>query len=305
MMCCGSTPCQPLLCLQDGRREGIGIKTYVDGSMYDGFWKSGKKHGLGVFRPAPEESNSRRNTNTHWQSAAGSAPGQQAEQQGTEASSTTDSLSLNRVSTRGIYHVESSQVLAEAEAEAEAAAEAAAAAAGAGASSAGGDRQTQVLEHQQQQQQTPGTYVSPFANATAGLDGKLSVSLPTTLDEGVQEQQRLPLQPGTPSQGADKTAGVAAVPIAVSVKAASSLAAVDADADAPSTSPTTLVRGAPATSSGEGAAAAAPRKLFVREYDMGQLLREYPLTAEEIKTIFGFLWPKNKVGKWHYGVVTS
>jgi hypothetical protein len=29
---------------------------------------------------------------------------------------------------------------------------------------------------------------------------------------------------------------------------------------------------------------------------MGQLVREYPLTAEEIKMIFGFLWPKaNKV----------
>jgi hypothetical protein len=40
----------------------------------------------------------------------------------------------------------------------------------------------------------------------------------------------------------------------------------------------------------------APRKLFVREYNMGQLVREYPLTAEEIKMIFGFLWPKaNKV----------
>lgn len=49
----------------------------------------------------------------------------------------------------------------------------------------------------------------------------------------------------------------------------------------------------PAATSGAGA---APRKLFVREYDMGTLIREYPLTAEEIKMIFGFLWPKqNKV----------
>ncbi|WIA13706.1 hypothetical protein OEZ85_007259 [Tetradesmus obliquus] len=54
--------------------------------------------------------------------------------------------------------------------------------------------------------------------------------------------------------------------------------------------------GGEAAAAGPGAAAAAaPRKLFVREYDMGQLLREYPLTAEEIKMIFGFLWPKNKV----------
>jgi hypothetical protein len=41
-------PCR----LQDGQREGIGVKTYSDGSMYDGFWRSGRKHGIGVFRPA-------------------------------------------------------------------------------------------------------------------------------------------------------------------------------------------------------------------------------------------------------------
>eukprot|EP00967_Tisochrysis_lutea_P040469 scaffold48636_cov21-Tisochrysis_lutea.AAC.2 len=37
---------------QDGRREGIGVKRYADGSTFDGFWKNGKKHGVGVFRPA-------------------------------------------------------------------------------------------------------------------------------------------------------------------------------------------------------------------------------------------------------------
>jgi len=39
--------------LQDGKREGIGVKRYADGSTFDGFWKDGKKHGVGVFRPAP------------------------------------------------------------------------------------------------------------------------------------------------------------------------------------------------------------------------------------------------------------
>lgn len=35
---------------QDGQRNGIGVKTYADGSMYDGFWSNNKKHGLGVYR---------------------------------------------------------------------------------------------------------------------------------------------------------------------------------------------------------------------------------------------------------------
>lgn len=38
--------------LQDGTRDGIGIKTYADGSVYEGFWRAGRKHGIGVFRPA-------------------------------------------------------------------------------------------------------------------------------------------------------------------------------------------------------------------------------------------------------------
>ncbi|KAF6257898.1 hypothetical protein COO60DRAFT_1175694 [Scenedesmus sp. NREL 46B-D3] len=81
---------------------------------------------------------------------------------------------------------------------------------------------------------------------------------------------------------------------------APSLAAAAAEAEVPSTSPTNTAGAGAGISSGEPAAAgpavpAAPRKLYVREYDMGLLLREYPLTAEEIKMIFGFLWPKNKV----------
>lgn len=39
-------------CPQEGKRDGIGVKRYADGSTFDGFWKEGKKHGVGVFRPA-------------------------------------------------------------------------------------------------------------------------------------------------------------------------------------------------------------------------------------------------------------
>jgi hypothetical protein len=31
------------------------VKTYSDGSMYDGFWKAGRKHGIGVFRPPADK----------------------------------------------------------------------------------------------------------------------------------------------------------------------------------------------------------------------------------------------------------
>ncbi len=43
--------CASLRDAQDGKRDGIGVKRYVDGSTFDGFWKDGKKHGIGVFRP--------------------------------------------------------------------------------------------------------------------------------------------------------------------------------------------------------------------------------------------------------------
>ena len=38
---------------QDGHEDGLGVFTFKDGSTYDGFWKRGKKHGIGVLRPAP------------------------------------------------------------------------------------------------------------------------------------------------------------------------------------------------------------------------------------------------------------
>jgi hypothetical protein len=37
---------------QEGKRVGVGIKVYVDGSTFNGFWRDGRKHGVGVFRSA-------------------------------------------------------------------------------------------------------------------------------------------------------------------------------------------------------------------------------------------------------------
>ena len=31
----------------------MGIFTWADGSTYESFWRSGRRHGLGVFRPPP------------------------------------------------------------------------------------------------------------------------------------------------------------------------------------------------------------------------------------------------------------
>lgn len=61
--------------------------------------------------------------------------------------------------------------------------------------------------------------------------------------------------------------------------------------------------GAPGAGVGPGASAGggvvhgatgAPLSLLIREYDEGELLREDALSAEEIKLIFGCLWPKPK-----------
>jgi hypothetical protein len=270
---------------QDGRREGIGIKTYVDGSMYDGFWRAGKKHGLGVFRPAPEEPNSRRHSNNHgWQSSAGAAAGQP--QQGQQQGSADGAL---EPSGGGMHHVESSQVLAEAEDDA--AAKAAATAAAAAASEGRGQQQGQ------QAQQIPRVVATtPFAEAAAVLNSEPSVLIDSAHPAGKQQHQERwqPTLAVLTNGDSDAAASLQ--------QRTPSLAAAVAEADMPSTSPTNMARVATGISGGDAAAAgpaaaaaAAPRKLFVREYDMGQLLREYPLTAEEIKMIFGFLWPKNKV----------
>ncbi|PNG98958.1 hypothetical protein TSOC_015272, partial [Tetrabaena socialis] len=39
----------------DGKRDGVGVKMYADGSTFHGIWRDGKKHGVGVFKPAPKE----------------------------------------------------------------------------------------------------------------------------------------------------------------------------------------------------------------------------------------------------------
>ena len=43
----------------DGNEDGLGIFTWSNGSTYDGFWQMSLKHGLGVYRPAPVEANSK------------------------------------------------------------------------------------------------------------------------------------------------------------------------------------------------------------------------------------------------------
>lgn len=57
----GATPCCMLTHApdagrpQDGKRHGVGVKAYADGSTFNGFWQDGNKHGVGVFRPAKSE----------------------------------------------------------------------------------------------------------------------------------------------------------------------------------------------------------------------------------------------------------
>ena len=41
--------------MQEGRRDGVGNKLYADGSSFNGFWRDGQKHGVGVFRPPRPE----------------------------------------------------------------------------------------------------------------------------------------------------------------------------------------------------------------------------------------------------------
>lgn len=41
--------------LQDGKRDGVGVKMYGDGSTFHGIWREGKKHGVGVFKPATKD----------------------------------------------------------------------------------------------------------------------------------------------------------------------------------------------------------------------------------------------------------
>lgn len=324
--------------LQDGRRDGIGIKTYADGSMYDGFWRAGKKHGLGVFRPAPEETSSRRHSNhMGWQP-------QQQRASGAGSPEGTAPVDLAAQSAFAEQELAAASVSSEAHDQAVAAAATAAVPAAAASaadgvqlqdlrhinSSVGGSgvHPTDALQQQQpqpqqqqpvssaQQQRQGGRdkahLVSPFLAAAAALNSETSIiGEPPRLANGSWQQQPLPAElagvaaaaaaaaaasnsgAGAAAAGADKAAAAGAdagiisgIPAAAAAAAAGGKAAAGETA----TDSTSLVPAGGLLGTG------APRKLFVREYNIGQLVREYPLTAEEIKMIFGFLWPKaNKV----------
>jgi hypothetical protein len=46
----------------------VGVFTFRDGSCYEGFWRRGKKHGCGVFRPAVQQGPSRSIAGVTWHS---------------------------------------------------------------------------------------------------------------------------------------------------------------------------------------------------------------------------------------------
>lgn len=310
-----------LHCPQDGRRDGIGIKTYADGSMYDGFWKAGKKHGLGVFRPAPEETGSRRHSNhMGWQ---------QQQQQQPRVSGTGADFPPADPAAESAFAGQEQLAAISTSSDSHGVLQAGAAAGPAqgvqlqeqhGAKhSLEGTSGSTLGGHTRQQQQQPlqlslpqeqpsvakqlvggkQHLVSPFLAAAAALNSETSiVGEPPKLPNGSWQQQHSP----------DLAADAAAAAAAGTSQGASPPAAAGGDipsSSSPTEATTAAAAGGKGTELAEGAVApaamtlsstAAPRKLFVREYVMGQLVREYPLTAEEIKMIFGFLWPKqNKV----------
>lgn len=44
---------------REGEEDGVGIFTWADGSTYESFWRAGRRHGLGVYRPPPPPENRR------------------------------------------------------------------------------------------------------------------------------------------------------------------------------------------------------------------------------------------------------
>jgi hypothetical protein len=344
--------------LQDGRRDGIGIKTYADGSMYDGFWRAGKKHGLGVFRPAPPEdvSSSRRHS-SGWQPGPPAAASQPQQQQPNSAVAAAagmgvlmpcgkvadDSAVVQHEASLSPCQHSSAFPVASIYGEAAAATAAAPTSSAALAAAESTTRQhllakeepTSMMPQQQQQlmpqqQSVPQRLQQPqqhqFQNghhpalkipvATTdlemiyssnqkvdqlleqhcrGMDSAAVFTQNVPTDQGLaigtdaagQQQQQQQPEASSSRPGPAQCAATAAAPSA-------------ADGAAESSSPTAAVAAvAEAVAVSAAAADAAPRKLFVREYDFGVLLREYPLTAEEIKMIFGFLWPKQNKVHWH------
>jgi 1-phosphatidylinositol-4-phosphate 5-kinase len=249
-----------LLRLQDGRRDGIGIKTYEDGSMYDGFWQDGKKHGLGAYRPPPPEDASRRQSLAAWQTppaaAAAAAQQQQAGGGGPEAGTAAAAGAALPQSPRGVTQEDGFE-----------------AAAALGPLAAGKLLAAEGMNHvpsmgnimQLSQAQGPRGSRAPASpsriSATAGgiAAGDASAAAPP-LSPRLAAQQEGGGEPAAPAQAPLPPLSEALAPLV----AASS-----------------------------GGALGAPR-LLIREYDKGSLLREDALSAEEIKMIFGFLWPKRQ-----------
>lgn len=297
--------------------------------MYDGFWRAGKKHGLGVFRPAPEETTSRRHSNhTGWQpqqqrgSGAGSPEVPAPADLAAQSAIAEQELAVASVSSE-THELQPGAAAATAVAAVAAAATpvdgvhlqdlrhiASAVPTTAPTTEQHQQQQGQVgIKQQQQSQQAlckqrsvgKPHLVSPFLAAAAVLNSGTSIlGEPPRLANGSWQQPQAEAAAAAATAaagGVDTFVGAAGADKALNAAdAAGSSAAGAAAAPAGSQPGDTADSSALVPAVALSAGAAAPRKLFVREYNMGQLVREYPLTAEEIKMIFGFLWPKaNKV----------
>jgi hypothetical protein len=253
--------------------------------MYDGFWKDGKKHGLGVFRPAADEPNSRRHSQG-W-------PSQPPAAAAAAASATA----------------------------------AAAAAAGGGPEVADSGppspdpfARASLQQQQQQQQQQQEREAHSNRGAEEASDLEPPVELHRTLSD--QPQQPSCLMPAAAVAAAAASPELAALrrtvapmhPVpsngslanADSVPPAAAAAANVAAGAGPAKAPPAAGALGPAVSAAAaGGNTGAPLRLFVREYDLGTLMRQDALSAEEIRMIFGFLWSKkpNKVGQGWSAVV--
>jgi hypothetical protein len=237
--------------------------------MYDGFWKDGKKHGLGVFRPAADEPSSRRHSQG-WPSqppaaaaataaAAVAASGPEAADSGPPSPDPFARASLQQ-------------------------------------------------QQQQQQEDSEAHSSSRAADEAEGLDPPMELHR-TLSDQPQQPSCLMPaavaaaspelaalrrtVAPMHPVPSTGSLANIDAIPPAA---AAAVVAAGTGPAKAP---PAAGALGAAvsAAAAGGGGHTGAPLRLFVREYDSGTLMRQDALSAEEIRMIFGFLWSKkpNKV----------
>ena len=241
--------------------------------MYDGFWKNGKKHGLGVFRPAPDEQHSRRHSNG-WPSQAA----QQQQLVGGQSSSEEAAGDATDPAAALATGAEAGALLL-------AAADAGAMGVGSGSGS-GDDHLSKAGAHggtaMLQRPQPAGSPV-PTEDKVASTRARLGAAAHA---KGLY----VPTIQPVPSVGSTApTEGVQAA-LYGHDRGTGSGAGAGSEGGTP----------AAAAAAGQGSSApgsAAPRQLFVREYDMGRLARQDVYTAEEIKMIFGFLWAKkpNKV----------